>query len=400
MKRRLQRARKVVFFLHLWVGVILGGWFVAMGLTGSVLAWKAEGITWELQRRSGVSVSGAPIPVDRAVEAMKAAYPKSGPMELYGVVPPNRSFPTFVFIQQDLKNVMNTKIVLVDPYTAKVTPSFRIRDTVVGFCEYLHYALLIGAKGTLANGVLSVFAALLLVSGIWLWWPPALRHLKARLVVKRGSSAHRFLYDLHNVLGIYLFPLLLLLSLTAIVMVVEGSFNQPIEKWADKLTHAPPEAPPPTVKPQGKPLSNERLYNLACAAAPGSEFTYLLFPMKPDAPFHGYFAQSDGKGLLPEGELFLDPYTGKVLRLDRDSASPLPHRLIGMNEALHYGVWGGAFSKLIYTVAGFLPLGLFITGVLKWVERGRGRARSQARRKSASEERQPEESLPVSEPVR
>jgi uncharacterized iron-regulated membrane protein len=380
-----QRARKVVFILHLWVGLVLGGWFVAMGLTGSVLAWRPEGITWELRWRSGVEAQGERIPADRAIAAMKAAYPASSPMELYALVPPDRSFPTYVFIQPDVKNALNTKIVLVDPYTAKVTPSFRIRDTVVGFCENLHSALLIGAKGTIANGVFALFAALLLIAGIWLWWPLALRHLRTRLTVKRGASYRRLLHDLHNVLGAYLFPLLLLLSLTAIVMVVEGSFNSPIEKWADKLTHAPAEAPPPTVKPNGKPLSNERLYELARAATPGDEYTYLLFPMKPDAPFHGYFQRQDGKGLLPEGEIYLDPYTGETLRLDRDSASPLPHRLMGMNEALHYGEWGGVFSKVLYTVAGFLPLGLFVTGVLKWAARLRGKKRSREIASEASE---------------
>jgi uncharacterized iron-regulated membrane protein len=170
---------------------------------------------------------------------------------------------------------------------------------------------------------------------------------------------------------------------------VESSFNQPIEKLADKLTHTPPKAPPPTVKPTGPRLSNERLYELARAAAPESEFTYLLLPMKPDAPFHGYFARADGKGLLPEGEVFLDPHSGKVLRLDRDSTAPLPHRAMGINEALHYGQWGGAFSKLIYTVAGFMPLGLFITGILKYVERRRGRAQIAARRRRDAESARP-----------
>jgi uncharacterized iron-regulated membrane protein len=376
-----QRARKIVFFLHLWIGLIAGGWFVLMGLSGSILAWKEEGIVWELKRRAGTADTGEPIPLTRAVEAMKAAYPKSTPLDLAAVVPPNHSFPTFVFIQQDMENVLNTKIVLVDPYTAKVTPAFRIRDTVIGFFEYLHSSLLLGAKGTLANGFFAAFAAALLLSGMWLWWPSSLRQWRSRISLKGGASYKRIIHDLHNIQGIYTFPLLLLLTLTAIVMAVEGSFNQPLEKLGNRLTGTPPEPPPPTVKPNGKPLSNDRLFKLAQAAVPNSSWIYLMMPMKADAPFQGYFTEKTGKGLLPGGEIFLDPYSGKVIRLERDAAGPLPHQAIHLNESLHYGVWGGVFSKLLYTLAGLIPLGLFVTGVLNWVEKRKGKARIRSRRR-------------------
>jgi uncharacterized iron-regulated membrane protein len=380
MKQRMaRRARKTIFLLHLWVGVLIGGWFAVMGLTGSVLAWKAEGITWELRLRSGMAKTGTPIPLSRALAAMKRADPKMTPAELSTLVPPNHSFPTYVFIYAIPNDVNQSKIALVDPYTAKVTPAFRIKDTFIGFCEYLHVRLLLGAKGTLANGVFAVFAFGLLLSGVWLWWPSTLRQWKIRLGVKRGASSARLLYDLHNVQGIYLFPLLALLTLTAVVMATETSFNAPIEKFADKLARVPPEPPPPTVKAAGRRLPVDRLMEIAETAVPRTEITYLTLPMKPDQVFTAYLSSANGGGLTPESSIALDPYTGKTVRLAKDSQSPLPHRLMAINESLHYGVWGGRLTQWLYTIAGLLPLGLFLTGVLKWLERLKRERRSRSK---------------------
>ncbi len=42
-------------------------------------------------------------------------------------------------------------------------------------------------------------------------------------------------------------------------------------------------------------------------------------------------------------------------------------------KVLHLGEFGGVFSKLLYTFAGLMPPGLFITGVLMWWRKKRAK---------------------------
>jgi uncharacterized iron-regulated membrane protein len=370
MSKFTHRLRRAVFLAHLWVGLTVGLWFVVMGLTGSVMAWHDPMVSWEFARRTPPR-AGAIIAPSRAVAAVRAAHPDLTASEVAFFIPPSRMFAPYVFFRVT-PNPMHSRFYLIDARTGAELPSFRISDTVTGIVEYIHIALLDPTYGEQLNGVLAIVMLPLLISGIWLWWPPTLRQLRARLSIKRGSPPKRLLYDLHNVLGMYGLPLLAILTVTTVVLVAESKFHEPLTTAARGATDDAAIAPP-AVTPRGKVLPLDTLMAAAYAAVPNGVPLLVASPLKPEAPFQVTFRSESGRGLFPNLDIYLDPYTGTVLRVDDAAKAPALVKLVASSTPLHAGNWGGLLSRLLYTFAGLIPLGLYVTGFMRWRRRNAGK---------------------------
>ena len=297
--------------------------------------------------------------------------PDIKPRELASVIVPSYRFPYYIAMRGD--NPLRVQLYLIDPYSAKVHPPLRVVDFITGKLEYLHIFLLQEAKGLIANGVISFLALFLLISGLWLWWPSNVRQLKLRLSVKRGASLSRLFKDLHNVMGIYLYSILFVTTLTAVLLVYNTATQDSLEKALGEE-----EAKPVVIRPRGQRLDDDALMARARAALPRAHFLYVMRPQKKDAPFEILFERA-GNGFLRGGTLILDPYSGEVVRIERDSESSTGHKAMGLVEDLHVGTFGGVWSKLLYTISGFLPLGLFVTGLLMWWKRKQGEKKAALR---------------------
>jgi uncharacterized iron-regulated membrane protein len=381
MSKFTHRLRRAVFLLHLWIGLTVGLWFVVMGLTGSVMAWHDPMVSWEFARRTPPG-AGDIIPPSRAVARVKAAHPDLTAPEVALFIPPSNSFAPYVFFRVT-PNPMHSRFYLIDAHTGAELPSFRISDTVTGIVEYIHIALLYPTYGEQINGILAIITIPLLLSGIWLWWPPVLRQLKARLTVKRGAPPKRLLYDLHNVLGMYGLPLLAILTVTTVVVVAESKFHDPLTTAARRATRDPAIAPP-VVTPRGRPLSMDTLTAAAFAAVPSGVPLLVVSPLKPDTPFHVTLRSESGLGLVTNRDVYVDPYTAEVLRVDDAAKAPGPVKLVTSSTPLHADTWGGFISRLLYTFAGLIPLGLYVTVFMRW--RRRGAAKRDAMKRAAVRE--------------
>ncbi len=354
-------ARRIFFFIHLWTGLILGLWFVMIGLTGSSLAWP-ELIAAEMRAMfplEKTATQTSQISLSEAVASFKKDQTGVTDQEMAFVILPNYRFPFYIFSRPN-KPYPYT-LFLVDPYSGKVNPPRQVIDFTTGKLEHLHINLIMEAKGLIANGIASFFTLFMLLSGLWLWWPSNLNQLKLRLSIKRKASFPRFIKDLHNVLGIYLYAILLVTTVTAVVLAYNGSTQDSIEKALDGSVASKPV----TVKPSGQRLTDDELIKRASVALPQTLLLYVKRPVKSDEPYQVMF-EHNGKGFWREGTLNLDPYTGKTISIERDSQASRGHKTMALVEDLHVGLFGGLWSKILYTIAGFLPLGLFATGVLMW----------------------------------
>ena len=371
-----QTARKTCFVIHLWTGLILGLWFVVIGLSGSVLAWRSEFTGWEARQRVGAPKPRAGekiIPASRAIAAFKAADPKLKPERGF-YLPPGEYAYYLLNARGQVNGKRTSLIYLVNPVTGQAYPPVDRSTLWVEFFEHLHANLLAQAKGNIANGVLSFFALFLLATGAWLWWPSNWKQLKNRLWIKRGATLRRTLYDWHNVLGVYLFGLLFLLALTGVLLVWNGQTEQGLTKFVDSWTSAPKPAVQgsetvsggqmPDIAPRGKMLGVDELVARAKAAVPGGTLVFISLPSRPQQPFQTAF---DPIG-FNNGLVLFDPYTGQRLSANGStfSTGEMTMKVAG---DLHYGWFGGVWSKLFYSLSGLLPLGLYLTGIWMWWRR-------------------------------
>lgn len=88
--------------------------------------------------------------------------------------------------------------------------------------ERLHRFLLMSPSapdgmsvGRFLMGASAIALTLILLTGIYLWWPKSKKMLKNRLTINTKKGQRRFIYDSHVSLGIYSSVFLFLMSLTA-----------------------------------------------------------------------------------------------------------------------------------------------------------------------------------------
>jgi len=120
--------------------------------------------------------------------------------------------------------VLPRGIVYVNQYTGEVLGLRERGQTFLGYMRALHVRLAIGDVGR--NIVRWSGAAMLfsLLSGLYLWWP-----IK-RVRIRGDWRSRRFLFDLHNSVGIYSFLVLTLLAATGTVIGFEDQLESLIHK--------------------------------------------------------------------------------------------------------------------------------------------------------------------------
>ena len=190
--------------------------------------------------------------------------------------------------------------------------------------------------GRVIMAVSSMCMALVLLTGVVVWWPKSKKMLKSRLKVSTNKGFRRFVYDTHVSLGIYAFVFLFLMAITGPVFSF-GWYRQGMSKLfgqdAEKMEMKMP-------KWDGKQAAT-----------------------KQNAFAHDNTDRVKEHAQRQEGGA---PETKK----DGDGKKPGGKKLF---KSLHTGKWAGWFSRVLYALAalvgGFLP----ISGYYLWWKKRQGK---------------------------
>jgi uncharacterized iron-regulated membrane protein len=253
----------------------------------------------------------------------------------------------------------------VDPYSARILGGKRETETFTGWLFSWHTKLLSGETGERIVGWGGVILLLLSVSGVVLWWPDRLRQVPDRLRIKWNASRKRVTYDLHRTGGFYAAALLALLAVTGSSLVFDEWFTAA----AFRITGTPPSAPRPKaarIPPDAPPVPLPVLLAHVDDALPGGQLRRISFPAKAGGAV--VVRKRMPGDLHPNGMsyVYLDLYSGIVLRVDRAMDASAGQRLVNLRYPLHIGRWGGFASRLLQSLVGLMPAVLFITGCRMW----------------------------------
>jgi len=362
------RLRKILFVFHLWTGLGIGLYLVMLGLTGSILVFRPEleeRMFPEFVHVASPSAEAKPLPASKMVAAVRRAFPGIPEEKLATLEMPRH--PGAAFSAQ-AETPDGQTFVTLDPYTGKVISRGPYDGNIVALLGNLHMYLLMEAQGMLINTFGGLLAALLIGSGLWLWWPATVRQIRARLTVKRGVSVKRLMNDLHNVFGMYGLAFLVMASVTGAIF----GIWEPVQGLVNRATGSPDAPAAPSSVPIGAArLPLERLVAIAEETGPDARLSSITYPTKPDQPFSAW--KITDQGLFLYVSVTIDPYTGKVLQHTDSRKEPVGGQIMRWVQMLHFGWWGGWPSKIPYALLGLLPLGLFATGVgrywLRWKQK-------------------------------
>lgn len=372
------KIRRIVFNVHLYIGLAAGLFLVLSGLTGSMIVFREEIEALLHPELMETAVNGERVPLQTVLNAAREAYPDD---TILSVRMPRTPEQTYLLKMNEPHGLF----VYADPYSGKLLGAHRQEDTFMGWVALVHTELLIGEAGETILGVSALLLICMSVTGFFLWWPPNGKGIgKLARGFKVGWSApwKKVIFDLHRASGIYTIVFLLIIAFTGVSLV----FNKAVVELTNFLTASVPRAAPPHSDPLGAGgaiLSLDDLLHQADLILSGPT-TWINLPQTPAAPL--VVRKKMPEEFHPNGRSFIyfDQYTGGVLRTENALTAPSGTRIYNFFYPLHIGAAGGTFTRILQVITGFSPLVLFVTGYLMWRNRTKARAYKEASKNPTS----------------
>lgn len=357
--------RNWAFTLHRYLGLAMGFVLIIVGLTGSLLVFQKEFNNFLVAQQFGsISPQEVPLSLELVVNTVKAEYDLSRKdlklNKLY--VPSEPDEPImFAFTTPNGKGID----VFVNPYTGGVMGE-RSDTTPILILYQLHYALMAGDIGIAIVGITAFLLLVVSITGIILW--PGWRKLIAGFKIKWNAHSKRVNFDIHKVVGMIAAIFLTLTAFTGFCWNFYD-FAEPII-YAVTFTKQQPK-PVSVPQPSPFPLQLTKQLKIGEAALPGGRIRSISFPSKPEDTLILGFKLPQENAERGQSNVYLDQYTGKILRVDNALKMPLGDRILNSFTPLHYGTFGGLSTRIFYVFVGFSPLILFITGFVMYQHRYR-----------------------------
>jgi uncharacterized iron-regulated membrane protein len=348
--------RRALFQVHLWTGIVAGLYIFVVCITGAALVFRID-----MQRAAhpalftpGHGPSAHPASV---LEQVRDAFPAD---EVSFVEAPSRLRPVYLAY---LKRGNDFPAVLVDPSSGKVLGEVP-QHSVIRTLQELHFDLLAGRTGRIANGIGAALLLVLSLTGAVIWWP-GLPNWRRSLKVRWTRNLRRVSWDLHSATGFWSVVLIAMWAVTGIYFAFPAQFRDAVNRISPLTVAVPPVSSPSA---SGAGRTNWRvLVARAQQERPGEHVARMVPPADEKAAFVVVFSKEMP---LPGGRadltpVYLDQYTGAVLK------SPDVRRSAGdvvMNWAgwLHTGGFGGNRVRVTWFLLGLAPPLLFATGFTMW----------------------------------
>ena len=280
-----------------------------------------------------------------------------------GVVVPKSTYQATEFVAGRFSGKTS---IFINPYSGKVQGAWQINKTDMHQVRKLHGELLLGSYGTKVVELVASWMVVLLLTGLYLFWPRE-QGWRSLFTIRFRASKRIVFRDLHAVTGFW-FSLLLLLILAGGLPWTDvwGSGF----KWVQNQTNT---GFPATWQgrsfesvPQGKPLSLDEMMAKAQALNLPGEITVSL-PRSPKSVFSVANRTSE---LTKMAKFHFDRYSGKLLHQATwsDIGWMMRSRLWVM--AFHQGQFGLWNWWLVF----FTALGLLfmsVTALLSYLKRKR-----------------------------
>jgi uncharacterized iron-regulated membrane protein len=355
--------RRLMFQVHLWVGIGVGLYVLVVGATGASLVFREQMQRAQYPQFFPVAEGVAPTAhIADVVQNMRAAFPSHQPVS---VGAPNAEQHTFVgYIFKDEKY----RAVFADPATGKVIGSFPEQSFLL-WLQNLHFYLLAGTTGLLVNGIGGLFLLLLCLTGLVIWWP-GVAGWRRSLKIDFSKSWKRINWDLHNAGGFWMLAFVAMWAATGAYFAFPQE-TRDFVSWFSPVTTVPAVASDASLKGRVPALNLWSFVANAERLLPDAKLVRVSLPTTDAGPIQITMTRG-GPAVRDDANyvyFYFDQFSGKLLQ-QRDLASRTAGDLfMSWLGRLHVGAFGGIGVKILWLTLGLTPAILFVTGVVMWWNR-------------------------------
>lgn len=359
-KPRTVTARRWLFQIHLWVGIFVGLYAIAIGVSGSVLVFREEIVD---ARTSAHHHVPAPPDATRAspdqwLAAVRQATGHKGPLSMRLPV----SSTDAVEVTYYARN--SGHAVFVNPYTSQIMARLVTAGPVLRWLDTLHSNFFLGRTGRLLNGIGALLLLALAITGIFIWWPGR-RLWRRRLTIDFKGRWKRINWDLHHAIGFWGLAGFTILCITGAWFTWPQFYRQAVARYFPVTAQAVSKV---ESQPDAPRASLTQLIRAADDAFPGKPVWNIFLP-GPPTDMVRINKLGEGNPHRTATTILLNPYSAKVIRVESYANKTTGDKILGWIGPLHTGNFGGLGVKIFYSILGLTMPTLFITGFIMWWQR-------------------------------
>jgi uncharacterized iron-regulated membrane protein len=200
---------RTIWRWHFYAGIFCIPFVIALSLTGAIYLFKPHYENWQQSQYHSLPISGERLTPNQQIQAALAAIP-NGKFLSYRL-PQAADEAVLVNVQAD-----SNWQVFVNPYSGEVLAKHDSSATLMNIVRTLHGELLLGNVGSVLVELAACWAIVLLITGVYLWWPRTAKGLAGVIYPRLREGSRTFWRDLHAVTGIWISSLALFLLVTGL----------------------------------------------------------------------------------------------------------------------------------------------------------------------------------------
>jgi uncharacterized iron-regulated membrane protein len=350
--------RRVLFQVHLWIGLLIGVYVLVVCVTGAALVFRID-----MQRAlhphlftPGIGAEAEPVTI---LEHVRDAYPG---WRVSGIDAPTTLRPTYLaYVVRDARFLT----LLIDPVSARVLGELPVAS-FARTLQDLHFDLLGGRTGRIVNGIGAMLLLVLCVTGPVIWWP-GMATWRRGLTIDFQRPWKRVIWELHGATGIWTVCFIAMWAVTGAYFAFPRPFRSAVNALSPLTVVVAPQSHPSRANGVVPPSWGE-LIARARDRVPNQHVARVVTPFTDDAAFLVMLSPvkptSAGRPQLTS--VYLDQYTGEVLAVPPRTDRSAGDIVMDWAAPLHVGNFDGTAVRIAWVVLGLAPPLLFVTGVTMW----------------------------------
>ena len=381
-------AYRLLWRWHFYAGLFCLPFIVWLSITGIIYLFRPQ-IEPLLERQYAHVTHGPAQPPAAQVAAALRAVP--GTVLNAYELPTSPDAATRVLLGKGAQVIR----VFVDPSTLRVLHVVNDDSRFMRVIFYLHGELLLGTAGSMLVELAASWTILMLLTGLYLWWPRSGR-LGGVLYPRLRQGRRTFWRDLHAVTGVWVSCLALFLLVSGLPwakswggLLHEGrqlyaqraisqdwatgsafehaqnrKANAPVPANDDMAGMHMGDAPPSKSRTIDYTPLNRLVPTVAAAHIAGP--VLIAPPSRLDLSWN---VRSDASNRSLRETMTLNPATGRIVSRQNFAQRPLIDRLIGYGVAIHVGALFPPLNQILGVVTGLGLITLAVSAVVLWWRR-------------------------------
>jgi len=375
---------RTIWRWHFYAGLFSIPFILWLSVTGSIYLFRPQIERWLDRPYAHLVPGGARATPEAQAQAAVDAVP--GSRFHYYELPRTDHSAVQIVVGREAKEFR----VYVHPKTLQVLKIVDEDKRPMNVLFYLHGELLLGDRGSNIVELAASWAIVLLITGVYLWWPRQSERLAGVLYVRLRRGSRIFWRDLHAVTGIWISAYALFILLTGLPWAsFWGGYLQKVRTFAaSHFVHqdwgtgksfeiAQREARDANsmagmqmgaVQPS-KPQSEYAPLNKLVPEGAGFNLDFPVQIAPPDQLGGPWTVHSDTQNRPRRITLSVDPVTGAIVKREPFSQQPLLDRIVDTGVAIHEGQLFGLANQLLGLATAMGLVTLSCSAIVLWWRR-------------------------------